>query len=168
MLDFSFDPAACLPACLPVHMQVWRLVQVESVGCLAHHPDQTWNDQVGAHTRRQTLHHRLSQVLQESLWRDCSSECSWGRVEECQKVHQQQLTHWASPSLSLPLWGACPHLLQFLCPVWLIHLAVGFQCNRTISSGVTTTTWTCERELESRLLHHERGTDFHAYQASWN
>jgi hypothetical protein len=35
-------------------------------------------------------------------------------VEECQKVHQQQLTHWASPSLSLPLWGACPHLLQFL------------------------------------------------------
>jgi hypothetical protein len=23
-------------------------------------------------------------------------------VEECQKVHQQQLTRWASPSLSLP------------------------------------------------------------------
>ncbi len=31
-----------------------------------------------------------------------------------------------------------------------------------------TTTWTYERELETRLLHHERGTVFHAYQASWN
>ncbi len=94
--------SCCLPACLPVHMQVWRLVQVKSVGCLVHHPNQTWNDQVGAQTRRQTLHHRLSQVLQESLRRACSSECGWGLVEECQKVHQQQLTRWASPSLSLP------------------------------------------------------------------
>ncbi len=31
-----------------------------------------------------------------------------------------------------------------------------------------TTTWTYERELETRLLRHEQGTVFHAYQASWN
>ncbi len=46
--------------------------------------------------------------------------------------------------------------------------SLGFQCNCTISSEITTTTWTCEWELETRLLHHERGTVFHAYQASWN
>ncbi len=56
----------------------------------------------------------------------------------------------------------------YLCPVWLNYFAVGFQCNHTISSEIMTTTWTCEWELETRLLHHERGTVFHAYQVSGN